>query len=37
MPSLLKLTFPIKQIPAYILIVKQGKIIAKWEHIGEEQ
>jgi len=29
--------YNIKYIPFYILIDKQGKIAAKWEHIGEEQ
>lgn len=29
--------YNVELIPAYILIDKQGKIIAKWEHIGEEQ
>ena len=24
-------------IPLYILIDRQGKVIAKWHHIGEEQ
>jgi len=29
--------YNIQYIPEYILIDKQGKVVAKWQHIGEEQ